>query len=227
MKKPAFRFIVCFFVLTVPLFGQAVDKAGYKAVDPFDYKLDEKKAARGAVRKFKSVVQYTSQSGTVLSFASLDEGTSLHVAMTRNFSVPAQGQKVTIYYTATKRIIDSLVLDEIDVANTTEEGISLVKSRVPASTNINKSGYKEIEVFDYKMEAENAPRNDVRKYKSKVLFSSQDGIAYYFVSPVEKTLISMKAEQRIPPLAANQSVTVYYTATKGIVDTLSLDAIEL
>ncbi len=172
------------------------------------------------------MVQYTSQSGTVLSFASLDQRTTLHVTITRNYSVPAQGQTVTIYYTATKRIIDSLVLDEIDFTNTTEAGINLVKSAVSASTSINKSGYKEIEVFDYKMEAENAPRNNVRKYKSKVLFSSQNGISYHFVSPVEKTLISMKAGRRFPSLAADQSVTVYYTAVKGIVDTLSLDAIE-
>jgi len=226
MKKPFMWLFAYCFIFCIPVFGQAVDRTEYTAIDPFDYKLDEQSAAKGAVRKFKSVVQFASQNGTVFSFVSLDQKTTLNVSVPRHFSPPASAQKVTIYYTATKRIIDSLVLDEIDYSNTTEEGIGLVKSKVPDSLKINRSSYKEIDFFDYKIEAENAQRGDMRKYKSKARFSSQNGITYYFVSHVEGTMLSMKAWHRFPPLKKNQAITIYYTATKGIVDTLSLDDIE-
>jgi hypothetical protein len=226
MKKLSLGFLVCFFALTVPAFGQVNDKDQYKAIDPFDYKLDERSAVRGAARKFKSVVQFISQSGTVFSFSSLDRGTTLSLTVTRHINQPAAGQTVTIYYTATKRIIDSLMLDDIDINNTTEEGIGLIKSGVSAPA-VNRSIYREIDPFDYKIAAENAQRGDTRRYKSSVQFSAQSGITYYFISHVEGTMLSLKARQRFPQLSVDQRVTIYYTAIKGVVDSLSLDDVEL
>ncbi|MDR0290997.1 MAG: hypothetical protein LBI06_08695 [Treponema sp.] len=225
MKKPFFGFFACFFVFSFPVFGQSIDRSQYRAIDPFDYKLDEKDAARGAVRKFKSVVQFVSQSGSVFTFQSLDRGTTLNLTVTRFFTPPLSGQRVTIYFTATKRIIDALILDDIDYGYATEEGIGLVKS-VPTPPGINRASYKEIDPFDYRSEAELASRGDVRRYKSSVMFSDQNGITYYFLSDGEGTMLSMKANQRFPPLSADQRVTVYYTATKGVVDSLTLDDIE-
>jgi hypothetical protein len=226
MKKLSLGFVVCLFAVIVPVFGQ-IDKGQYKAIDPFDYKLDERNAARGAIRKFKSVVQFGSQSGTVFAFTSLDRGTTLNLTSTRNINPPTAGQSVTIYYTATKRIIDSLVLDDIDTGITTEEGIGLVKSGIPSSTGVNKSVYREIDPFDYKIEAEHAQRGDTRRYKSTVLFSAQSGITYYFTNQAEGTMLALRARHRFPLLSVDQKVTIYYTATKGIVDSLVLDDIEL
>jgi hypothetical protein len=227
MKTLSLGFVVCFFVLTVPAFGQAIDRDQYKAIDPFDYKLDERSAVRGAARKFKSVVQFISQSGTVLAFSSLDRGTTLNLTVTRHLNQPTAGQTVTIYYTATKRIIDSLMLDDIDINNTTEEGIGLIKSGIGSGASINRSIYREIDPFDYKIEAENAQRGDTRRYKSSVQFSAQSGITYYFVSHAEGTMLSLKARHRFPPLSVDQRITIYYTAIKGVVDSLSLDDVEL
>jgi hypothetical protein len=226
MKKQFFGAGVCLFVIAVSAFGQAVNKSQYKAIDPFDYKLDEEKAAKGRVEKFKSVVQFVSQSGTVFSFSSLDQGTTLGLKSNKHINPPAASQKVTIYYTATKGIIDSLILDEIDFNNSTEAGIGLRKSTVPASSGIRKSDYKAIDPFDYKMDAENAQRGDVRKYKSAVKFSSQDGIKFSFLSLDGGTLISPRVSRRFPSLAPDQKVTVYYTASKGIIDSLTLDDME-
>ena len=228
MKKPFLGLAVWFFLLAGFVYGQTVDKAQYKAIDPFDYKLDEEKAARGAVRKFKSVVQFVSQNGTVFSFSSLDQFTKLNVTANRHMDPPSAAQRVTIYFTATKGIIDALILDEIDTGNSTEAGIGLTKSTIPASSGIRKSDYKEIDPVDYWMDAEFAQRGEVRKYKSTVLFSSQNGISYSFVNTGDEKadLLTMKAGRRFALMTANQKVTIYYTATKGIVDSLFLDDIE-
>ena len=233
MKKLASGLLICLVALLVLACSQKkIDKSQYTAIDPFDYKLNERKSEEGAVRKFKSVVQYRFQTDKVLTFYSLDRGTTLNVTVTdQRITPPEANQIATIYYTATKKRLDTLILDEIDYSNTTEEGIGLVKStHVPPT--IDKASYRDIEPFDYKMEAENAEQGEVRKHKSTVLFSTQDGIIFYFVSQEadedeDGTLLTMRANQRFPPLAMGQEVTVYYTAKKGIVDLLSLDDIDL
>jgi hypothetical protein len=233
MKKLSWGLLICFVALLVTVCGQKkIDKSQYAAIDPFDYKLNERQAEDGAVRKFKSVVQYRFQTDKVLTFYSLDRGTSLNVTVNdQRITPPQPNQTATIYYTATKKRLDTLVLDEIDYNNTTEQGIGLVKS-TPVPPTIDRTSYREIEPFDYKMEAENADQGEVRKHKSTVLFSTQDGIIFYFVSQEadedeDGTLLTMRASQRFPPLTMGQEVTVYYTAKKGIVDLLSLDDIEL
>jgi hypothetical protein len=230
MKKLSWRLLICLAALSVMACGQKkIDKSQYTAIDPFDYKLNEKKAEDGAVRKFKSVVQYSSQTDKWFIFDSLDRATQLTLTVANKRTTPPEPNQITtIYYTATKKKLDTLVLDEMDYSNTTEEGIGLVKS-IHASPGIDRTAYTEIEPFDYKIEVENTKQGDKRKYKSTVLFSAQNGITFYFVSDdsdEEGTLLTMRAKQRFPSLTMGQKVTVYYTATKGIVDSLSLDDIE-
>jgi hypothetical protein len=230
MKKFLWGFFLCFVVFSLSVCGQKkIDRNQYTAIDPFDYKLNEKKADDGSVRKFKSVVQFWFQTDKVITFRSLDRATTLDVTIAkRKITPPESDQIVTIYYTATKKKLDTLVLDEIDYSNTTEAGIGLVKS-THASPAIDRAGYTEIEPFDYKIEAANTLQGDKRKYKSTMLFSAQNGITFYFVSEEtdeEGTLLTLRANRRFPPLTMGQKVTVYYTATKGIVDSLSLDDIE-
>jgi hypothetical protein len=231
MKKFLWGFFVFFVVFSLSTCGpKKIDRSQYTAIDPFDYKLNEKKAEDGSVRKFASVVQYWFQNDKGFTFYSLDRATTLDVALAkRKIAPPEPDQIATIYYTATKKRLDTLVLDDIDYSTTTEAGIGLVKS-TPVSPGIDKSLYREIEPFDYKMEAVNAEQNEIRKYKSTMLFSAQNGITFYFVSEEtdeEGTLLTMRANRRFAPLSMGQKVTVYYTATKGIVDSLSLDDIEL
>jgi hypothetical protein len=230
MKKLSCGLLICFVALLVMGCGQKkIDKSQYTAIDPFDYKLSERKAEDGSVRKFKSVVQFWFQSDKGFTFYSLDRATTLDVMVTdKRIASPAADQIATIYYTATKKKLDTLVLDEIDYSNTSEEGIGLEKS-TPASSEIDRAAYTEIEPFDYKIEAENAEQGDKRKYKSTMLFSAQNGITFYFVSEEtdeEGTLLTLRANRRFPSLTMGEKVTVYYTATKGIVDSLSLDDIE-
>lgn len=227
MKKLFFGFMLCFVVFSVSVCKQkGIDKSLYTAIDPFDYRLEEKNTERDAVRKYKSVVRFIDRKGAGFSFRSLDDGTTLDLTVAKRTTPPAEDQVVTIYYTATKGLLDILALDQIDYTNTTEEGINLVKSAVSDTSDIDRASYREIDPFDYKIEAELAQQGDVRKYKSTVLFSSQNGIRYYFKSDAEE-LLTMNVEQRFPSLDPEQRVTVYFTATKGIVDTLSLDDIEL
>jgi hypothetical protein len=225
MKKLLTGLVVCFFAF--PVFGQAIDRNQYKAIDPFDYKIDELRTARGQERKFKSVVQFEALNGPVMLFYSLDKDTSLNLITKRDIRRPAVGQRVTIYYTATRKVKDEIVLDDIDFDNTTEEGIGLVKSRVLSTSDIDRSTYKEIDLFDYRNEAETARQGEVRKYKSPALFSGQSGTSYFFLAPDEEgvTQITLRAVKRFPHLAEHQGVVIYYTAKKGIVDTLILDDI--
>jgi len=230
MKKLSWGFLICFVAFSVTVCGQKkIDRSQYTAIDPFDYKLNERKAEEGAVRKFKAVVQYWFKNDKGFTFYSLDRGTTLDVAVTNQRIVPPSTDQIaTIYFTATKKRLDTLVLDEIDYSNTAEEGIDLVKSTF-VSPEIDRNSYREIEPFDYKMEAENAEQGDKRKYKSTALFSAQNGITFYFVSDdsdEEGTLLTMRTDRRLPPLTMGQKVTIYYTATKGVVDLLALDDIE-
>jgi len=228
MKKIHAAFAVCLFVCTISVFAQAADKTQYKAIDPFDFKLDDEHAVRGAVRKFKSVVKFVSQSGTDFLFSSLDQGTSLQLT-SASAKAPSAGQTVTIYYTATKGVRTPLALDEIDTANTTEAGIGLVKSTVPASSGIRKSDYKEMDPIDFTIDMARAEFGDVHKFKSTVLFSSQDGINYHFTSleGTDYAELHMKVGRRFPPLRENQRVTIYYTGRKEGTDVVILDDIDM
>jgi hypothetical protein len=229
---------VCFFVLTIQVFGQTVDKAQYKAIDPFDYKLDEDKARRGTERKFKSVVEFVSEnkSGntTFYLFSSLDKHTLLPLEPKAGLKPPSPGQTVTVYYTVNKRSTEDIrVLDAFeDNKNKDEKGIGVEKSAILSSSNIKKSEYEEITADDYRDDALFTQEgDDDRKFKSTLQFVSQDGILFKFSSPQnaleEPAFLSMKVKRRYSPYTAGQKMTVYFTASKDYKDFLILDDIEL
>ena len=233
MNKTLIGLAVCFFVFSGSVFGQAINRNLYTSIDPFDYKLNEADAATGQVRRFRSVVQFRSSSGTRYVFSSLDRGTTLTLNPRARGEMPepASGQIVTIYFTATKRgIADVLDLDMIDYDNTTEEGIGLVKSAITRPTGINRAHYRETDLFTYQSDREFAARGEVRRLRASVLFSHQDGINFSFADREEgedgRTLVSFRVQRRFPPLAKDQRVTIYFTATRGTTDSLVIDDIE-
>ncbi|MDR2446075.1 MAG: hypothetical protein LBD58_02090 [Treponema sp.] len=116
MKKTVV-FLTIFFVGCLPIFAQNIDRSNYQAIDPFDYELSIKQVKNGAVRQYKSAVQFSMQSGTTYYFESLDGNTTMSMEVTRRFSPMTRNQKVAIYYTATKNAymdMDSVVLDDIE-----------------------------------------------------------------------------------------------------------------
>jgi hypothetical protein len=235
MKKPLLGIIVCFLFLTVNVYSQVVDKSQYRAIDPFDYLLDEDKARRGATRRFKSVVQFVSENRTGNStfylFSSLDNNVMLPLA--GPMPPPSVGQQVAVYYTVVKRDRDTRVLDEIDYTNNTERGIGVVKSEIPRLSGIDKSKYIEISSSDYRDDALfTLEGDDDRYFKARLIFVSQDGILFKFSDPesYEKGIppaIPMKVQRRFPVFTEGQEMTVYFTATKEFKDFLIMDDVEL
>ena len=233
MKKPLAVFLVSFFVFIVPVFAQTIDRSQYRAIDPFDYRLDEDMAARGAVRRFSSVVRFESQErvgrNTILTFTSLDRDTTLDAQISGQEPGLSPGQVATIYFTATKRVNDTRVLDYHDPAITTESGIGVVKSSIPRSSGINRSEYEEIDPFDYMSDVIFIEEGEIRKYRSTLLFSSKDGTTFFFSSSdaEQTTRLRMRVQRRFPLFTEGQRVTAYFTASKGFLDSLVLDDIEL
>jgi len=229
----------CLFLLTVTLFGQAIDKAQYKAIDPFDYKLDEDKARRGTERKFKSVVEFVSEikSGNTTSylFSSLDKGTLLPLEPKPGMKPPARGQTVTVYYTVRKTPKeDQRSLDEFeDNRNKDEQGLGVVKSPIlPSTPNLKKSDYEDISANDYRDDALYTQEDDEpRKFKATLRFMSQDGILFKFSRPEsnaeEVAFLPMKLRRRYPQFSVGQRMVVYFTAVKEFKDFVILDDIEL
>ena len=230
---------VCLFVLTVPVFGQAIDKAQYKAIDPFDYKLDEDKARRGTERKFKSVVEFVSEikSGSTTSylFSSLDKGTLLPMEPKPGMKPPAKGQAVTVYYTVRKTPKeDQRSLDAFeDNRNKDEKEIGVEKSPIlPSTPNIRKTEYEEISANDYRSDALYTMEDDEpRKFWAILQFMSQEGILFKFSRPdsttEEPAFLPMKLKRRYPQFTAGQKMKVYFTAVKEFKDFVYLDDIEL
>jgi len=222
--------IIGFLVLIVTgglVFSQSINRAQYIDIDPFDYELQSKQAAEGSVRKYKSTVIFSAQAGTTYFFSSLDRGTTLMVEVTRRFNPMSFGQRVTIYYTATKNYLDSLVLDDIDYENTTA-GPSANRSNLhdDSASSVNRYQYREIDPFDFELESKVIPNGSVRKYRSTVVFAVQTGTTFFFNSLDGGTTLMVEAARRHNPMTFGQIVTIYYTATKNYVDNLVLDDIE-
>ena len=233
MIKTFLGFAVCFCIFSASVFGQVVDRAGYTAIDPFDYWLNEEQAPRRAVRRFKAVVEFVSQNGQVFNFFSIDRNTRLDVRAARPMDPPSPGQRAVIYFTATKGAgNDTRVLDDIDYTVTTESEIGLVKS--PANTTtpgIDRSRYEEVTATDYRNDALFTREDeDDRHYRSSVRFESQDGLIFrfHFEDSSDETIapVFIRVKWRIPELTVGQLVIVYYTASKEIRDHLLLDHIE-
>jgi len=232
---------VCLFLLIVPVFGQTIDKAQYKAIDPFDYKLEEDSARNGTMnRKYKSVVEFISEkkeNNTIFyEFLSLDKRTPLTLFPNPNSKLtpPSAGQTVTVYYTMNKRgNMANIVLDAFeDNKNKDEKAIGVEKSPILQSTpNIKKAEYKTITADDYRDDALFTQEgDDDRKFISELQFVSQDGIIFKFARPDNTAdklaVISMKVKRRYPQFTAGQTLVVYFTASKEYKDFLNLDDIE-
>jgi len=238
--------VVCLLILTalnVPIFGQAIDKTEYKAIDPFDYKLEEDKTVRSRlIAKYKSVVEFVSEKKddvtTFYEFISLDKLTTLILRPNPDSKLtpPSPGQTVTIYYTMNKFRTVSVVLDAYeDNRSKDEKGIGVEKSRiVPAPSSFKKSDYKLITPDKYKDEEQDYQDDDDdsdRKYFVILQFESQDGIFITFLNPEnsnEKPAFLKKkwhVSRRYPAFKAGQKMTIYFRAKKEINDHLFIDDI--
>jgi len=230
---------VCLFILAVPVFGQAIDKAQYKAIDPFDYKLEEDKPTRTRIiNSYKSVVEFISErkeNNTVFyEFISLDKRTPLRLIPNpdSNLKPPSPGQTVTIYYTMNKLRTVNVVLDAFeDNRNKDERGLGVEKSPIPStSSNIRKSDYELITPDDYSDDAFFTQEgDDDRKFYATLQFVAQEGILFQFSNPgnagEKPALLFMKVRRRYPAFTAGQKMIVYFTATKEAKDYLRLDDI--
>jgi len=231
---------VCFFIMTVSVFSQNIDKTRYTAIDPFDYKVEEDYALIGTRdKRYKSVVEFIAEikeNNTIsYEFLSLDKRTPLILFPNPNSKLtpPSPGQAVTVYYTMNKRgNTATTVLDAYeDNRSKDEKGLGVEKKPVTAS-NIKKSEYAEISTDDYKDNAFfTLETDDDRKFKSTLQFVSQEGIIFKF-SSLEKpgetpAFLFMKVGRRYPPFATGQRMVVYFTASKDYKDFLKLDDIEL
>jgi len=231
---------VCLLIVTVPVFGQAIDKAQYKAIDPFDYKLDEERAKRGEIRKFKSVVDFVSEikekNTVTYEFISLDKRTLLTLEPMPGMKPPSPGQTVTVYYTVRKRTEDQRDLDLFEEnRNKDEKGLGVEKSAIlpfPALPDRERQSYKEIRTDDYKDDALFTQEgDDDRRFKSTLQFLSQTGILFKFKNlenaTEEMAFLPMKVKRRYPAFTPGQKMIVYFTASKLYKDFLILDDIEL
>ena len=124
MKKPLAWFVLCFFV-AIPVFGQAADtqagirRSDYREISIFDYRIEAEQAQMDDVRKYRSTVKFSEQNDLpnnafLYSFECPDSGEPLSFRVRRRFPSLAPGQQITIYYTATKGVVDSLTLDDIE-----------------------------------------------------------------------------------------------------------------
>ena len=232
---------VCLIILKVPVFGQNIDKAQYKAIDPFDYKLneDDLRVRRGMERKFKSVVEFVlegKEKGTTFyRFSSLDKTTLLELEPRPGMKPPSRGQTVTVYFTANKRASgDNRILDAFeDNRNKDEQGLGVEKSPIlPSTPNLKKSEYVRITSDDYRDDALFTQEgDDDRKFKATLQFVSKEGIIYKFSSPdnplEQPAFLTMKVKRRYPEFTAGQKMVAYFTASKDYKDFLILDDIEL
>jgi len=224
MKK-ILVFICFIFVFTGYIYSQTIDRTQYKSIDPFDYVLQSKKAPENSVRKYKSTVKFVVQNGLAFTFFSLNEDTMLMLETTKRFNQMTTGQKVTIYYTAAKKKIDKLTLDDIDYSNTTST-IDTTQNKTEKIPTIDKTKYISIDPFDYELQSQTAPENSVRKYKSTVKFVMQDGVSFTFFSLNDDTMLILEVTRRFNQMKIGQNVTIYYTATKKDLDILILDDID-
>jgi len=227
---------VCLFILTVPVFAQNIDKAQYKAIDPFDYQIEEDTVPRGTEGKYKSVVEFVSEikekTNVFYKFISLDKLTPLILSTSAALKAPSPGQTVTVYYTMNKRGRVSVVLDAFeDNKNKNEKELGVEKKTYP-SPNIKKSDYRPVTPDEYKDDAFFTQQgDDDRKFYAPLQFVFQEGILYTFSSPDNASekpiLLKMKVNRRYPVFKAGQKMTIYFTASKQVNDHKKIDDIVL
>jgi len=96
-----------------------IKKADYKTITSDDYRDDALFTQEGDDdRKFKSTLQFISQDGTLFKFSSpqntLEEPAFLSMKVKRRYSPFTAGQKMVVYFTASKDYKDFLILDDIE-----------------------------------------------------------------------------------------------------------------
>ena len=208
-----------------------IDRSLYAAIDLYDYRLSINSSENGAIRNYKSTVAFFMQAGNQFYFESLDGSTSVCFEANKRFLPMRRGQKVTIYYIATKNEymdIDSVLLADIDYENLTAVGDD-VKSQVDIG-DIDLSLYTEVDLYDYILSIKNVDYGAVRSYKSFVMFFMQSGNQFYFESLDGSTSVCFEANKRFPSLRRGQKIIVYYTATKNKymdIDSVVIDDIQL
>jgi len=239
---------VSFFIFSVPVFSQAINKTQYTAIDPFDYKLYEytnrfgENITRrvGVAQKFQSVVQYVSQNKSKYVFSSLDNHTTLELEPAPGINSPSPGQTVTVYYTVKRLnrndVEDERILDAWeDNRNKDEKGIGVEKSRIlPPPKEFKRDDYNEVSFAEYLIEAQDIQDEDgvagSRKYVlTELLLLSQDGIIFKFSTPDDPKLASFfgKVTRRYDyeKFKVGQKMKVYFLATKNVLDYKRLDDI--
>jgi hypothetical protein len=81
------------------------------------------------------------------------------------------------------------------------------------SQDIDISQYEETTLFDYRLWCQNAPRGDVKRFKTTVLFEMQSGTTFYFRDLDNQSFTPIKIDRRWPIMERKQQVTVYFTVT--------------
>jgi len=230
---------ICLFILTVPVFSQSINKAEYKAIDPFDYKLEEDKPTRTRItNKYKSVVEFVSEikeNNTIsYEFISLDKRTPLRLLPNPDSKLkpPSPGQAVNVYYTMNKLRSVTVLLDAFeDNRNKDEKGLGVEKSSIlQSSPGVDRRTYKQISPDEYTDDAFFTMEDeDDRKFFATLQFVAQEGILFQFSNPEntgeKPVFLFMKVGRRYPSYTAGQKLIVYFTATKEAKDYLRLDDI--
>jgi len=235
-------------ILTVPVFSQNINKTQYTAVDPFDYKLYEytnklgNNITRevGKPRKFKSVVEFVSETQTKYNFSSLDKHTTLEIEPAPGLKPPSPGKVVTIYYTVNwrnKRFVDDdRILDLWEENNNKDEkGLGVQKSGIlPPPSEFKANDYIEASLARYKEETQDIQDEDQEEKPRRYLLSdlillSQDGVLFKFSTPDEPKVpvVSGKVTRRYDyeKFKVGQKVKIYFTAVKDAYDYRQLDDI--
>ena len=131
------RLFIVFGLLLVGFFAypQSIDRSQYKEIDLFSYQVEGKQKGREYTVKYKMVLKFYNQSGTLVSFND-DAGDSLYLQTTKRWSFN-RGQVVTVYFSARNSsygVWSDEKLDDIETSTT-----SSVKPWLPFVSN-GKSG---------------------------------------------------------------------------------------
>jgi hypothetical protein len=90
--------IVSLLFASLGVFAQSIDKTQYKEIDLFSYQVEGNQEGRAYSVKYKMVLKFGGQSGTMVSFTD-DVGDSLSLETSKRWTF-GYGQVVTVYFTA-------------------------------------------------------------------------------------------------------------------------------
>jgi hypothetical protein len=139
-KKNAFMKKICFFVVlllicSLGVVAQSIDKSQYKEIDLFSYKVEGNEEGKAYQVKYKMILKFSMQSGTIVSFQD-DDGDSLYLEATKKWSF-TRGEVVTVYFTARHHLFGAWLEAKLDDIETSTD--SSIKPWLPYVSN-GKSG---------------------------------------------------------------------------------------